>query len=887
MEVVIFHFQKHEVMMMVSTPRAFFFYLLIAILTITPILGYSDVQVSSQLQYFRNVNQEFVIIKTGTNQVSVCSSGGICDTHDTTGYSIQKLLNSSIPTANSEYELAYISNYVPNVSLTITKFDVLTGLFTNVSLNSIAPLLYTKLYMSSMTHAYLNVLGDNYYVISFSKLSGINAETTVVIFKNNLTLSTFYGYPRDTNMGGNTALIGKGSDNYQHNYITPPCYNDDGKVYYMLSDRVTQYNQHFDKEGIDEMDYDGYKILTIGNTITKVIAFPMWKSEVKDCVLYSTLGFYYDYPTNGYNMAVHGIYNYTSGVGIFNDMYVYQNKSGDTQNISYVATSLSDFDSRLTVKTNGDIVYTINDIEPVNFNYDLQFHSASEADGSYGGMGFVGDNIVWYNYSNGKVYFINGAPSTSTPPTVNFYIKPYNNKYNSLMKGYNKFDLVKHTTTNFYYPYTYDNDTTNAVYRTMYSADTTAEPTTYFLIQSDDPTNDPLNIEYNCDNEETGTPIDGDNYSNHATSYMRYNTSCDYIIYNDYLVFDNCNDTVKFSTTASSPSTNSYTSLFTIGAGMGYEVRFYNKYDSEEFSIEWRNVFNNVTSHYTYLKVNDQTIWNDTEYNQYIDNTVNLRVTFTPVSTTYEIGNDEPMGYTIDTYTTSNILPIRYIEWKFYNKTNTTIGYNFTWIGEWSITNDEYHPTQSDVTDYGLHESWETVGGFNITYGYNRYYGISCNYETGDEKFLRIYYDDNDIDYTIYKDFLIKYDAALNAYVLDKELLGESVNEALDEETIISTQATVCKLFNICSANQRFMFAMIFIIITVVLTVIVMHVNFYPTGASYLVPLSLYSMEFLFFAVNKFFPTWFVFANIFIIAIAAGSILNPMSWFGGNNNRGN
>lgn len=264
---------------------------------------------------------------------------------------------------------------------------------------------------------------------------------------------------------------------------------------------------------------------------------------------------------------------------------------------------------------------------------------------------------------------------------------------------------------------------------------------------------------------------------------------------------------------------------------------------------------------YVYISLNDEVIYNTTSVNNIVNTNLDVILSFYPTRTIYNIG-----GLVSGEINNVITLPVKSITWDFLNKTNTTATPDNVVIGSWVLLNDDFFPEQNEGVSY-----------INYINGY-RYYSFTCDYSLydNDEKVLRIYYDDNTINYNRFEDYTIEYQSVLLNYTLPITNNGVTIEEEAIEQRKSKSKEFYCTAINICDDDSRMFLAVVVLLITSLFSAALMYKKYENTTASQLLPALVFSIVFIYFASIGFLQPWFIVLTIITLVGYMSIALNPV-----------
>lgn len=571
----------------------------------------------------------------------------------------------------------------------------------------------------------------------------------------------------------------------------------------------------------------------------------------------------------------------------FNTQVDYEYIDNDNEKSIDVFGGFIHNDYKLFSEYNNLTVFTVNDIFIEGYDFVKTLFNDYGLNNPYipNRMFLLGNKLIYSK--DGNVTILTGLPSQNANPEITPFQQKYSVELNSQYgkDGVSESNLLYEDTYDVVYPYEYEysvtkgygiTDINKPVYQSIVSqyGERTGQNTTPIIIQTFDKTNDLVNLAYDCNYKEQKDEYEQiENYEDDSDVLReRYNTTCPNYVYTtdatlhgiedySYLTFfENCSDTItNDDANGLSSSTQEFRQSAMIGYGMGYKLSLKNIYGSDLATVTLRHV-KNGSSNYAYVAFNDNVVYNTTT----ISELVNYNRDIIIVMDENEI-NLKVDGVVTKTYSNSYSLPIKEIDYTLYEQTENPTGEpDITLIGGWSISGEKTLPEQNEGVEYLSMD------------GTYRYYKINCSF-TEEEQTLRIWYDDDELNYNRYEDYYIEYDDLL----YDKLSYTKTEQEQEEqEERQVYANSQLCSALSICNAGGRMIFAVLITIGLTFLSVFWTSKNYYETSASALVPIGVYALCFTTFSFLGFFEAWFIVLNIVVIAGASASKLNPINHFG-------
>lgn len=328
---------------------------------------------------------------------------------------------------------------------------------------------------------------------------------------------------------------------------------------------------------------------------------------------------------------------------------------------------------------------------------------------------------------------------------------------------------------------------------------------------------------------------------------------------------ESCSDTFEINVNGKDNEQEEYYQKVIIGSGRGYGLNLKNIYGQSLIEIE---IIDNTTTEQeeAYISVNDEVVYTTTDTNATSSNLINVEVEIEILIydniVKYFIG-DVYQGQSSTFYS----LPIKTMDWTIYNKTNTTRTLDYTYIGGWIVYDQKTKPIENEGV---------TSISFDGTY---RYYTFNCTYsEEEPTKTLRVYYDDDTIQYNLYEDYIITYNENL---LEENEYLTTEEEQEKQQEAQIIANSQYCQALNICSEQGRFAFAILVTLGLTFFSILIIRKQLEDTAAASLIPVFVYVLCFIYFAYVGMFKTWFIVLNAVMVAGTLASILNPINYFSG------
>jgi len=857
-------------------------FIIMCMIVSVSVSGYVKTEIPNSYDHFRMTEENLIVAETSNSLIYYDEGVNIDLNISTLTYSSYSFLEQGIPIYNNSNALAKMIN--------ASLIGVVDNSFYTIDLT----VFYNTI---ALKHIYSRLLGitEDYYLISAQY--GTNA-LFYAIDKDDQTDYTLNTYNYQTNLRTATDFIlptldlgfPSSSSDFANSFIP---YYDDNKYYNYIGDG--------DRQNLYPIYYNDYaintRIMTYGDSTSLMgnLAYDNF---------YTVLINGENYITASDNTNV----DYQSGNKFrVLEMSIKDNVFSTTRNYDYIDKAETEQEIeqgayvekgiyRLTHDNLGNITYTINDIEPKNFDIDL---TCENGRCDYGSFGLLGYNIIWMD-SDDTLYYISGSPTVDANPSIelfgNIYAPEYNTEHKDIVED---FLILKNNSDTITHPYDWQNATyvvgvgkeIDLIHPIYLKLDEninkeTSLTTTAFMVRSEDDTNDYINIAYECDFGDITKIGDSDNYNGTPLELTTaYNTSCGFyavetpdILAGTYLddthslLFGECDDTYNFPVTLYSQYYNTLITSLVIGEGRGVTYNLKNRYGDivSTFTIKHQKISD--TYNYAWIIVNNETVYNTTSVNNLVNNNIDIVISMYPTKTVYNF-----YGLATGSINEEILLPVRTIEIQQYNKTNTTLTPDYNYIGAWLMLNTGYYPIQNDGVE--LIDSDTTF----------RFYEFECKYSVDDEneeKVLRVYYDDDYIQYDRYKDYRITYNPALAEYILPQSSVDKTIEDELDATRIAEMNNAVCNAFNVCSTNDRLIFAVVLTAMLMMGSAIFMSKGFENTPAIALVPSVLGILCIVFFTVYKFIPQWFTILMAIGIAGVLVAKLNPVGYFGGGGNRG-
>lgn len=871
------------------------FLLVIMILTLTTtVTAYNIFELPNNNNHFRIVgedSEERLIVANDTYTLNFYSPElEILNTVNTGTYPAEKILDYGIPIYNDSNALAFMYNNT-HIGIATDSGDITSHLI------NIEEYFYDFSDTAPIQSRLLGIT-ESYYLISTAWGNSVYFHAVLKTDLSDYVENNYFaneGNPanfEDLRLSAIDMTFPISSSSIYGGSLIP--YYDNGKIYnYIYSSYYTKlYPYYYDNDAINT------RILSEGNSLGVGARLKLFYNVRIDDGKYYTASEAWNTDYQLINRFRTVEIDITKNTFTTDRYYTYINKSGEE-----VEIELGGYDEngiyRLTHDNKGNIIFTINDIEPENFEYEITCERYFCA---FGNFGFIGDNIAWLDESDNTLYIITDAPTIDQNPEIRVFGNIYAPQYNEVLSQLSRNEpdrlILKNDSDTITYPYDYtDGDYTinvdkinkelpiyvdeNGIYET-------AQNETKFIIQTFDLTNDEVNIAYECDQEEISGLSDSDDYSDeYVIVAEKYNSSdgeeCSFTIIEEpdtsfmnnyvenahYLFYNNdCVGNTTFTTSATGTTENVYYTDVMIGEGKGVTYTFNDRYGEQIFNFTVQHVVTNTTTQYAYIEVDGELEYNTTALNELVNKNMEIILSFEDGKVYYNID-----GRVISEITKDYTLPIRSINIEQKNKTGTYAGYpDYNTIGAWAIYNDGVYPEQnSGVTE--------------ITYedGY-RYYEIVCDYTNNpnEEQKLRIYYDDNNIDYKRYKDVYVTFNLGLEEYELVQTATGKLIDEERESLRTEQTYNMYCNAINICSDTDRLSFAVVTIIVLTFLSILAVRVNFEDGTAMTVIPTAVFTLAFIYFAIISFLPTWMIVLFIVSIAGILAVTFNPSNYFGGN-----